>query len=336
MAHGREDRGVDGKLTMDRPKIAIIDDYQDLALALADWSPVAARADISVFTQPWRDEDETADKLAPFQIIVLLRERTAFPARLIARLPNLAMIAMTGNRTSTLDLAACKARGILVCNTGSNPPVAPAELAFALILACARWLPQGHANVQTGRWQQGIPMGIPLDGKRLGLVGLGKLGSRVAHYAKAFGMDVVAWSTNLTDEKAAEHGVARVDKRTLFATSDAISVHYGLSDRSRGIVGAAELEAMKPGAIFVNTSRGPLVDEAALIAALRSGRIVAGLDVFDVEPLPPGHPFTTLRNVVLAPHLGYVVADTMKSFYTQSIENILAYLDGAPIRVVQA
>jgi phosphoglycerate dehydrogenase-like enzyme len=319
---------------MQRPRIAVIDDYQALALDIADWRPVAARADIAVFTQPWRDEDEIADKLSPFHIIVLLRERTAFPARLIARLPDLKVVAMTGNRTSTLDLAACKARGILVMHTESNPPIAPAELAFALILACARSLPQAHANVEAGRWQEGIPLGIPLDGKRLGLVGLGKLGSKVARYAKAFNMDVVAWSTNLTDEKAAEHGVTRVDKRMLFETSDAISVHYGLSDRSRGIIGAPELEAMKPGAIFVNTSRGPLVDEAALIAALRSGRIVAGLDVFDIEPLAAGHPFTTLRNVVLTPHLGYVVADSMKLFYTQSVENILAYLDGMPIRVV--
>jgi phosphoglycerate dehydrogenase-like enzyme len=319
---------------MGRPKIAILDDYQELALALADWSRVAARADITVFTRPWRDDDEIAAKLAPFHIVVLLRERTAFPARLIARLPNLKAVAMTGNRTSTLDLAACKARGILVTHTESNPPIAPAELAFALILACARSLPQGHANVVAGRWQDGIPMGIPLDGKRLGIVGLGKLGSKVARYGKAFNMDVVAWSTNLTDEKAAEHGATRVDKRTLFETSDAISVHYGLSDRSRGLIGAPELDAMKPGSIFVNTSRGPLVDEAALVAALRSGRIIAGLDVFDIEPLPAGHPFTTLRNVVLTPHLGYVVADTMKRFYTQSVENILAYLDGTPIRVV--
>jgi phosphoglycerate dehydrogenase-like enzyme len=318
----------------ERLKIAIIDDYQELALALADWSRVEARADITVFTRPWRDENEIAQMLAPFDIVVLLRERTAFPARLVARLPNLKMIAMTGSRTSTLDLAACNERGVLATFTESGPPVAPAELAFALILACARSLLQGHANVVAGKWQDGIPMGIPLAGKRLGIVGLGKLGSKVARYGKAFGMDVVAWSSNLTDDKAAEQGVTRVDKRTLFETSDAISVHYGLSDRSRGIIGAAELGAMKQGAIFVNTSRGPLVDEAALVAALRSGRIIAGLDVFDIEPLPAGHPLTTLRNVVLTPHLGYVVADTMKKFYTQSIENILAYLDGAPIRVV--
>ena len=321
---------------MKRPQIAVIDDYQELARGLADWSAVDARADVTVFTRPWRDEEEIANKLAPFEVVVLLRERTAFPARLIERLPNLRMVAMTGHRTSTLDLAACKARGIVVVHTDSNPPVAPAELAFALILACARSLPLGHANVVAGRWQQGIPMGMPLDGKRLGVVGLGKLGARLAGYARAFNMDVVAWSANLTDEKAAAHGVRRVGKLELFETSDVISIHYGLSDRSRGIVGAAELQAMKAGAILVNTSRGPLVDEAALIDVLRSGRIGAGLDVYDIEPLPAGHPFTTMRNVVLTPHLGYVVEETMRRFYTQSVENILAYLDGAPIRVVAA
>ena len=319
---------------MKRPQIAVIDDYQELARGLADWSAVDARADVTVFTRPWRDEEEIANKLAPFEVVVLLRERTAFPARLIERLPNLRMVAMTGHRTSTLDLAACKARGIVVVHTDSNPPVAPAELAFALILACARSLPLGHANVVAGRWQQGIPMGMPLDGKRLGVVGLGKLGARLAGYARAFNMDVVAWSANLTDEKAAAHGVRRVGKLELFETSDVISIHYGLSDRSRGIVGAAELQAMKAGAILVNTSRGPLVDEAALIDVLRSGRIGAGLDVYDIEPLPAGHPFTTMRNVVLTPHLGYVVEETMRRFYTQSVANILAYLDGAPIRVV--
>ena len=319
---------------MKRPQIAVIDDYQELARGLADWSAVDARADVTVFTRPWRDEDEIANKLAPFEVVVLLRERTAFPARLIERLPNLRMVAMTGNRTSTLDLAACKARGIVVVHTDSNPPVAPAELAFALILACARSVPLGHANVVAGRWQEGIPMGMPLDGKRLGVVGLGKLGARLAGYARAFNMDVVAWSANLTDEKAAAHGVRRVGKLELFETSDVISIHYGLSDRSRGIVGAAELQAMKAGAILVNTSRGPLVDEAALIDVLRSGRIGAGLDVYDIEPLPAGHPFTTMRNVVLTPHLGYVVEETMRRFYTQSVANILAYLDGAPIRVV--
>ena len=318
---------------MTRAKIAIIDDYQGVALTSADWSAVQARADVTVFTRPWRDEDEVARTLAPFDIVVLMRERTAFPARLLLRLPNLSLLAMTGNRTSTLDLAACTEIGIVVSHTESNPSSAPAELAFALILACARALPQGHDNVVHGRWEDGLPMGIPLEGKRLGIVGLGKLGSKVARYGQAFGMDVVAWSTNLTDEKAAAQNVRRVDKHELFATSDAVSVHLTLSARSRGIIAAAELDAMKPGAIFVNTSRGPLVDEAALLAALRAGRITAGLDVFDIEPLPAGHPLTTLRNVVLTPHLGYVVADSMRRFYRESVENILAYLDGAPMRV---
>jgi len=317
-----------------RPKLAVIDDYQSIALTAADWSRVAARADITVFTEAWRDEDEIAAKLAPFDVIVLMRERTPFPARLIERLPNLAMIVMTGNRTSSLDVAACATRGIVVTNTDSNPPIATAELAFALMLACARSLPHGHANTVAGRWQEDLPTGTTLDGKRLGIVGLGRLGSTVARFGKAFNMEVVAWSTNLTAEKAAAQGVTRVDKRTLFESADVVSVHLWLSDRTRGIVGGPELQAMKQGAILVNTSRAAIVDQAALLDVLRSGRILAGLDVFDVEPLPAGHPLTMLRNVVLTPHLGFVVADSMKNFYTQSVENIVAYLDGEPIRVL--
>lgn len=321
---------------MERTRIAILDDYQDLALGLADWSAVQARADLAVFRNAWRDEDDLVERLAPFHAIVLMRERTALPERVLARLPNLRLVAMTGRRTSTLDLAACKARGILVVCTESGTTVAPAELAFALILACARSVPQGHANVVAGRWQQDLPLGIPLAGRRLGLVGLGKIAAQVGVYAKAFGMDVVAWSANLTDERAAAGGAVRVDKRTLFETSDVVSIHYGLSERSRGIVGATELDAMKQGAILVNTARGPLVDEAALIDVLRRGRIVGGFDVYDTEPLPHGHPFTTLPNVVLMPHMGYVVEEAMRRFYAQSVENLLAYLDGAPIRVVDA
>lgn len=318
---------------MSRCAIAIIDDYQDVARTVADWSAVAEHADLRVFTRAWRDEDEIARELAPFAIIVLMRERTAFPGRLIARLPNLRMIAMTGHRTTTLDIAACTQHGIVVSHTRANPSSAPAELAFALILACARALPQGHANVLRGQWEYGLPMGIALEGRRLGVVGLGKLGSKVARYGQAFGMDVIAWSQNLTHDAAAAQGVTRVDKEELFATADVVSVHLALSPRSVGVIGRHEFALMKPGAIFVNASRGPLADEAALIDALREGRIVAGLDAFDVEPLPPGHPFTTLPNVVLTPHLGYVVADTMRLFYADSVENILAFLDGAPIRV---
>ena len=317
-----------------RPRIAVIDDYQGLARNLADWSAVEARADVTVFTQAWRDEDDIAHTLAPFDVVVLMRERTAFPDRLLARLPNLKLVAMTGTRTSTLDIDACKTRGIGVVNTESNPPIATAELAWALILACARSLVAGHANVIAGRWQQGLPLGIPLAGKRLGIVGLGRLGAKVARYGKAFDMDVVAWSANLSDEKAAAQGAVRVDKPTLFATSDVVSIHYNLSDRSRGIVGASELSAMKPGAIFVNTSRAALVDHDALLSVLRSGRIVAGLDVYDAEPLPAGHTLARLANVVLTPHLGFVVEDGMRTFYRQSVENLAAWLDGAPIRVV--
>jgi phosphoglycerate dehydrogenase-like enzyme len=317
-----------------RPAIAIIDDYQHVALRAADWSAVLQRADVRVFGEPWRDEDELVQALAPFAIVVPMRERTPFPARVIARLPRLAMIAMTGHRTSTLDVAACTQRGIVVANTSANPSSAPAELAFALILACARALPTAFANMARGAWEEGLPMGIPLEGKRLGVVGLGKLGARVARYGRAFDMDVVAWSQNLTEEDAAAKGARHVDKAALFSTADVVSVHLALSERTRGIVGRDELAAMKDGAIFVNTSRGALVDEAALIDALRAGRIVAGLDVFDVEPLPAAHPLRALPNVVLTPHLGYVVADTMARFYREAVENVLAYLQRAPIRVV--
>lgn len=319
---------------MARSAIAIIDDYQQVALTAADWGAVEAQADVKVFCRPWRDEDDIARALAPFDIIVLMRERTAFPARLIARLPRLRMIAMTGLRTTTLDLVACTQRGIVVSNTTANPSSAPAELAFALILACARALPQAHVNVLRGAWEDGLPMGVPLEGKRLGIVGLGKLGSKVARYGQAFGMDVIAWSQNLTADAAAAKGVRRVDKGELFATADAVSVHLALSERSLGIIGRAEFALMKAGAIFVNTSRGPLADETALLDALRSGRLWAGLDVFDMEPLPPDHPLVRLPNVVLTPHLGYVVADTMERFYRDSVENVVAFLGGAPIRVV--
>jgi phosphoglycerate dehydrogenase-like enzyme len=318
---------------MSRPTVAIIDDYQSVARTVADWSAVEALADVTVFTRAWRDQDDIVATLAPFDVLVLMRERTPIPRSLVVRLPKLRMVAMTGHRSTTIDFAACTERGIVVSHTTANPSAAPAELAFALILACARSLPQGHINVVAGRWEEGVPMGMPLENRRLGIVGLGKLGSKVARYGQAFGMDVVAWSQNLTAEAAAAQGVKRVDKDELFASSDAISVHLALSERTRGIIGATELSAMKDGGIFVNTSRGPLADEAALVAELRRGRIVAGLDVFDVEPLPPGHPFTALRNVVLTPHLGYVVGETMARFYRDSVENIVAFLRGAPLRV---
>lgn len=315
-------------------RIAVLDDTQDVALQSADWSILEGRAEVQIFREPFAGEDEAAKALQPFQIIVPMRERTPFPASLIQRLPNLQLIALTGVRAPSLDVTACSARGILVCNTAMDSAAATAELALALILACARSIPQADATMRAGRWHAGVPLGTALAGKRLGIVGLGKLGSRVAGYGQALGMEVVAWSQNLSEEKAASQGARRVEKDELFATSDVISLHVVLSERTRSLVGAPELAAMKDGAILVNTSRGPIVDEAALLAELRRGRIRAGLDVYDREPPPPDHPLRELRNVVLTPHLGYAVEPVFKQVYRESVENIDAYLQGQPIRVV--
>lgn len=316
------------------PAIAILDDYQKVALASADWGPLAAKATIRVFHDPWTDEDAIAAALQPFQIVVLMRERTPFPASLIKRLPNLRMIALTGTRTNTLDVAACTARGILISHTAGNPSTAAAELAFALILACARALSHAFGNMAAGRWEDGIPMGVPLAGKRLGVLGLGHLGKEVARMGLAFRMEVVAWSQNLTAEAAAAQGCRLVGKDELFASADVVSLHLALSERTRGVVGRDELAAMKRGAIFVNTARAGLVDQPALMEALRARRIVAGLDVYDTEPLPSDHPLRSLPNAILTPHLGYVVNDVFEHYYRDIIEDIDAYLLGKPIRVL--
>lgn len=315
-------------------KVAILDDSQGVALASADWSRLAARAETQVFEGPLGTEDEAACALEPFDIILPMRERTSFPASLIARLPRLKLIAMTGARAPSLDMAACTRAGVLVCSTGIDTKAATAELAFALILATSRALPEAFAAMRAGGWHSGVPLGEQLSGKRLGIVGLGQLGSRVAGFARAFGMEVVAWSQNLTAEAAEAQGVRRVEKAELFETSDVVSVHLVLSDRTRGVVGRGEIAAMRPRAILVNTSRGPLVDEAALIEAVRAGRIRAGLDVFDREPLPADHPLRTLPGIVLTPHLGYSTAAVYAQFYGESAENIAAFLDGAPIRML--
>jgi len=319
---------------MENPAIAILDDYQKVALSSADWSALSRRARIKVFHEPWAGEDALAQALEPFEIIVLMRERTPFPASLIARLPRLKLIALTGTRTNTLDVDACTARGIVISHTSGNPSTATAELSFALILACARSLPQAFASMAGGRWEDGVPMGLPLAAKRLGILGLGHLGTEVARMGLAFRMEVVAWSENLTPERAASHGVRRVDKAELFATSDVVSLHLALSARTRGIVGRSELMAMKQGAILVNAARAGLVDGPALMSVLQSGRITAGLDVFDTEPLPPRHPLRGMANVVLTPHLGYVVNDVFAYYYRDVIEDIDAYLAGKPIRVL--
>ena len=246
------------------------------------------------------------------------------------------MLGMTGARNASLDTAACTARGIPVCHTegGGYADSATAELALGLLLAAARGIPAGDANMRAGKFQQGVPVGIGLAGKTMGIMGLGRLGGYMAAYCRALRMDVIAWSTNLTAERAAEAGAALVSKDELMARSDAISIHLVLSPRSRGLVGAADLARMKPGAILINTSRGPIVDAAALLAALAERRIVAALDVFDREPPPANDPLRRAPNTVLMPHLGYGVQETWDGFYPQTLENALAFLDGKPVRVL--
>ncbi|WP_419728424.1 D-2-hydroxyacid dehydrogenase family protein [Lichenicola sp.] len=317
--------------------IAVLDDWQGVARTSADWSPLQARAELVFFHEAFADEDAAAEALARFDILLTMRERTPFPASLIARLPRCRMIGITGAANPSLDLAACRAHDITVCNTGGVPGgagFATAELALGLLLAAARSVPAGDAAIRAGRFQDGVPEGIALAGRTLGLIGLGRLGTRMAHYARALDMQVLAWSPNLTAERAAAAGAAPVSLDQLLERSDAVSLHLVLSDRTRGVLGAAELARMKPGAILVNTSRGPLIDEAALVEAVREGRITAALDVFDQEPLPSDHPLRTARNTVLTPHLGYGVAETWAAFYGDSVANATEFLDGRPVRVV--
>ena len=265
------------------------------------------------------------------------RERTPLPASLINRLPKLRMLGMTGARNLSLDTAACTARGIPVCCTrgGGYADSATAELALGLLIGAARGLAVGDANMRAGGFQMGVPVGIGLAGKTLGVIGLGRLGGYMATYAKALRMNVIAWSQNLTAEAAAEVGARRVEKDELFAKADIVSIHVRLSERTRGLVTARELGLMKPTAYLVNTSRGPIVDEAALIAALREGRIAgAGLDVFDAEPLAADHPLRKLDNVTLTPHLGYVTEETLAAFYGDMPAAIAAYARGTPVRVI--
>ena len=318
-------------------KIAILDDWQDVARESADWSALASRAELTFFADAFAGEDQAAAALADFEILLTMRERTAFPESLIRRLPKLRMIGITGAAVATLDVAACTRQGILVCNTAGGGPGAPyatAELALGLLIAAARAIPAADAAMRAGGFQHGIPVGISLAGKTLGIVGLGRLGSRMAHYGAALEMNVIAWSPNLDEAKARKAGARLVGKSELMATSDAISIHMVLSARSRGVIGAEDIGRMKQGAILINTSRGPLVDEGALVAAVEAGKIVVALDVFDREPLPMDHPLRRASHTVLTPHLGYAVAETWRDFYPRSIENALAFLDGAPIRAV--
>jgi D-3-phosphoglycerate dehydrogenase len=289
-----------------------------------------------VFSEAFASAEEAAARLAPFEVLVLMRERTPFPAALIERLPNLRFIALTGIRSASLDLKACSARRIPVSNTRPGRTGAvTAELAFGLIIAAARDFARAERNVRAGRWHENLRGGAILEGKRLGILGLGKLGGRVAGYARAFGMEVVAWSQNLTAERAAEAGAAFLDKDELLRTSDFVTIHLVLSERTRALIGGRELALMKPGAVLVNTSRGPIVEEKALLDALASGRLAhAALDVYDREPLPPGHALTRLENVTLLPHLGYVSEEVLAAFWADCVEDVEAWLDGKPMRVL--
>jgi phosphoglycerate dehydrogenase-like enzyme len=316
-------------------KVAVLDDWQNIARQSADWSPLQKRANVVFFEKPFRDADETADSLAAFEVLIPMRERTKFPKAMLDRLPNLRMIALTGTRTWTIDIEECNRRGIVICNTGQGySGAATAELALGLLLSAARHLPAADASMRDGRFQTGVTPGITLEGKTLGIIGLGKIGSKMARYGQALGMKVLGWSQNLTEEQAAQAGAKRVDKATLLKESDAVSLHVVLSERSRGILGAQDLALMKPGAILVNSSRGPLVDELALLERLKAGKLIAALDVYDQEPLPADHPLRSLPNTVLTPHLGYGSQEVYRVFYGESIENVMAFLDGKPSRIL--
>lgn len=317
-------------------KIAILDDWQGIARSSADWSRLAVRGDLMFFADAFESEDEAANTLADFDILLTMRERTPFPETLLRRLRKLRMIGITGASNASLDVEACTRQGVTVCNTtaGAGAPYATAELALGLMIAAARAIPTAEGAMRAGGFQRDVPVGIGLAGKTLGIVGLGRLGARMARYALALDMKVTAWSPNLTEAKAQEAGAHLVGKSDLMIDSDVISVHMVLSPRTRGLIGAEDIARMKQGAILINTSRGPLVDEAALLAAVRARKIIAALDVYDKEPLPKDHPFRDSDHTVLTPHLGYGVAETWRQFYPQSVENAEAFLDGKPIRVL--
>jgi D-3-phosphoglycerate dehydrogenase len=313
-------------------RVAILDDYFNKALELADWSALDGRAEVTVFTEYMGDEDTVAGALADFEIIVGMRERTPFPASLIERLPKLKLLITTGMRNRSFDMDAARARDITVCGTsGAGSPTS--ELAVGMMICLMRDLHGQHRSMKEGGWQ--TRPGVDLAGKTLGLLGLGNLGGKVAAAGNAFDMNVIAWSQNLTDDRARECNATRVDKETLFREADAISIHMILSDRSRGLVDQAALDLMKPTAYLINTSRGPIVDEAALLATLKARKIAgAAIDVYGTEPLPADHPVRALDNVLLMPHIGYVTVETFGKMYQGAVEDIVGFLDGNPVRVL--
>jgi phosphoglycerate dehydrogenase-like enzyme len=309
---------------MKKCQIAVLDDYQNAALESADWSVLRDRADITVFQDHLADPDAVIERLLPFDVVCVMRERTPLPRNVIERLPNLKLIASTGPANASIDVAVAGDRGIAVVHTGyrSDPTV---EFTWALILACARHIVTESNSVRSGGWQQTV--GVDLRGKILGVLGLGNVGSEVARIGSAFGMKLIAWSQNMTPEAAKAAGAILVSKDQLFERADILTIHLVLSSRTRGLVGAAELKKMKPTAWLVNASRGPIVEEQALITALQNKRIAgAAIDVFDIEPLPQSHPFRTLDNVLATPHIGYVSQGLYKTFYEDTVSNIRKWL----------
>ncbi|EHR60788.1 D-2-hydroxyacid dehydrogenase family protein [Saccharomonospora cyanea] len=312
-------------------RIAILDDYQNVALELADWESLDA--DVHVFTEHIAHQDELVRRLAGFDVVVAMRERTPFPDSVLSRLPELRLLVTTGQRNASIDVEAARRHGILVCGTGYLPHPT-VELTWALILAACRHLPTELRAMRDGGWQS--TLGTGLRGRTLGVLGLGRLGAQVARVGQAFGMRTIAWSHNLTPERAAEHDVTAVTKDELLASSDVLTVHLVLSERTRGLVGAAELAAMKPTALLVNTSRGPIVDTEALVHALRDGVIGgAALDVYDEEPLSADHSLRSLPNAVLTPHIGFVTRETYEVFYRDAVADIAAFQRGEPVRVLE-
>ena len=313
-------------------RIALLDDYQNVALAMADWGSLPSTAEVVTFSDHVASDDALAERLADFEIIMAMRERTPFQKPLFDRLTNLELLVTAGMRNAAIDLDAATAAGVVVCGTNGQP-YPTAELTWGLIISLMRQIPREHQATREGHWQ--LDCGLGLAGRTLGILGLGRLGSHVAKVGLAFEMNVIAWSQNLTDQRAAEVGVTRVSKEALLSSSDVLSIHLVLGDRTRGLIGQAELAAMKPQAYIVNTSRGPIIDEKALVAALQNRTIAgAGLDVFDVEPLPIEHPLRSLENTVITPHIGYVTTETYATFYGDALEDMQAYLQGAPIRVL--
>ena len=314
-------------------RLAILDDYQSVALDHAPWEQLAADGvEVTVFTQPFTDDAEAVAGLRDFDIIIAMRERTAFGRDRLRQLPGLRLLVTTGMANQSIDLEAAGELGVAVCGTGGSPAAAP-ELTWALLLAFARSVPFEDGRLRAGRWQSTV--GFELAGKTLGVLGLGKIGSRIAGYGRAFGMDVIAWSPNLTAEAAAQAGARKVSKEELFRDADVVSVHVRLSERSRGVVGEEELRLLGPAGILVNTARGPLVDEDALVRGLTEGWLGgAALDVYDIEPLPAGHRLLSAPRTVLTPHLGYVTEESYRQFYGGAFEDVQAWLKGTPIRLL--